>query len=191
MFPEMWYSWVLWGIHIVSALLVSRIFPVSTTSTKIENPYACGITEAMASAVKAMTFVCGWITIFRILITFLNRWVLWALPVTAQVAIAGLLELSNGCCILGLIDSIPVRFTLCACFLALGGLCVTMQTASAAKGISLRYYIVGKCLQTVFSILLSLSIWHPWLILPLFSGYFLLIMGKFRKNSRNPAAIGV
>lgn len=191
LFPNPGYAWALWGIHILSALLVSRIFSVNTASAKIVSSTRCGITEAMASATKAMALVCGWITAFRVLIAFLTRWVLWLLPVTAQVAVAGLLELSNGCCSLVSIECIPVRFTLCACLLAFGGLCVTMQTASAAKGLSLEYYVAGKGLQVMFSLILCLCIWHRWLILPAILTCFLLITGKFRKNSRNSAVIGV
>lgn len=191
MFPKIRYCWYLWGIHILSAFLVSRFFPVNSISDTSNPPTAPGITETMTASVKTMAMVCGWVTVFRVLIAFLNRWMLWLLPVTVRVAVAGLLELSNGCCSLVSIGNIPVRFVLCACLLAFGGLCVTMQTASAAQGLSLRYYIIGKTLQGLFSFLLCLCILHPWLIFPLIPAYFLVISGKNRKNSRNPAALGV
>ena len=191
MFPNFLYSWGLWSIHIFSALLVSRFYRIQSRSVSLPDSPPCGITDAMLSSVKTMAQVCGWVTVFRVLIAFLNRWVLWLLPVTARVTVAGLLELSNGCCSLVSIESIPVRFSLCACLLAFGGLCVTMQTASAAQGLSLRYYIIGKALQGLFSLLLCLCIWYRWLIFPLIPAVFLVISCNNRKNSRNPAALGV
>ena len=191
LFPGLRYAWMLWGIHILSALLVSRVFPINPSSIKISNSRTCGIMEAMTSSLKVVAQVCGWVTVFRVLIAFLNRWVMWLFPVTAQVTIIGLLELSNGCCSLGLIDSIPVRFTLCACLLAFGGLCITMQTSSAANGLSMKYYLAGKALQTIFSFLICLCIRYTWMILPASCVYFLLRIGKHRINSRNSVTIGV
>ena len=75
--------------------------------------------------------------------------------------------------------------------LAAGGLCVTMQTASVAKGISMRYYFLGKTIQVIFSILLSLALLQPWIFLPLLWIFIPFLTGKFIKNSRNPAAHGV
>ena len=191
MFPSSGYAWALWSIHILSAFLVSKTFPTPVESSQIVPSQTRGITEAMISSLRAIATVCGWVTVFRVLIAFLNRWVLWLLPVTAQVTIAGLLELSNGCCSLGLIDNIPVRFALCSCLLAFGGLCVTMQTSSAAMGLSIKYYLAGKALQTLFSLLICLCIRYTWIILPASCVYFLLWIGKLRINSRNSVTIGV
>ena len=61
--------------------------------------------DALQCSLKIMANVCGWIILFRILIAFMTRWVLWLLPVPAQVAITGILELSNGCCALDKISN--------------------------------------------------------------------------------------
>ena len=189
MFPEKWMVWALWAIHIGSAYLVCRMFPGSNAVAKLQAGPAITVTGALLSAIRIMAQVCSWVMLFRVFIGFLRRWVLWILPTEFQVAICGLLELSNGCCNLALIESVPLRFILCSGFLAFGGLCVTMQTASVTEGLSIRKYIFGKILQLCFSILLAMGVMvHPAAIIPCCFPFF---YGKIRNNSRNPAAVGV
>lgn len=159
LFPYRWIPWALWGIQIVSALMVAYTIPPTDTRkiTPIkENPPT--VTASMTASLKNMGSVCGWVIIFRILINVLNRWVLWFLPEYLQILIAGILELTNGCCQLGDVSNIGLRFVICAGFLSFGGLCVAMQAASAAKDNSFRLYFPGKILQTLFSILLAILI---------------------------------
>lgn len=191
LFPSNWYCWALWGIHIASAWLVSFLFHCSQTTGVFPCKHKTGIVQSVQSSLSVMVNVCGWIILFRVFLAFLDRWILWLFPKTVQVAIFGLLELSNGCCSLFSVESIPVRFLLASVLLAAGGLCVTMQTASVAKGISMRYYFLGKTIQVIFSILLSLALLQPWIFLPLLWIFIPFLTGKFIKNSRNPAAHGV
>lgn len=191
MFSKSWAAWALWGIHIASAWMVSIMFRWDEKSDIRPEKGNCVVTDAMRLSLGIMATVCGWVILFRVMIAFLNRWILWLLPPTGQVAVAGLLELSNGCCSLLTIESIPVRFVLSSALLAAGGLCVTMQTASAAKGLSLKLYFTGKVMQVLFSLILSVSLWHPWLLISLPLFYIPILSEKFRKNSRNPKTIGV
>ena len=112
----------------------------------------------MLSSVKSMGIVCGWVVLFRIIVTFLQSWCLWLLPRWGQILVIGLLELSNGCCELSGIIDMEGRFILCSCMLAFGGICVILQTASVIKGLSLSGYIKGKILQTIFSALICCAI---------------------------------
>ena len=105
-----------------------------------------------------MVQVCCWVILFRILVTFLQQWFLWQLPPWLAVFVTGMLELTNGCCELMQIENIGVRFVICSCMLAFGGFCVLLQTASVTKGLSLRYYVLGKGMQTIFSLLLSCAV---------------------------------
>ena len=191
LFPSPYAPWALWAIHIIAAWMVSLLFRWEQEDAACRNAISCSIPEAMAASGNTMAMVCGWVVMFRILIRFLNCWVLWLLPTTGQIGVAGLLELANGCCSLPLIASVPVRFVLCSVFLAFGGLCVTMQTASAVAGLSMKPYITGKTLQALFGFFLSAALWIPWMLCPLILTYFLLMALKFRKNSRNLAAVGV
>ena len=142
--------WLLWGIHIFSALFVANLLPGKSRETAV---LRSGNPLRISDALQAS--VCGWIILFRILIAFLERWFLWLLPIPAQVTITGILELSNGCCDLGRISSEGLRFIIAAAILASGGLCVTMQTVSVTSGLLLKTYLVGKFLQVLFSIFLA------------------------------------
>lgn len=155
LFPKPWMAWGLWGVHVGSAVLTARLLP-SDGGQSIALGRTQGVTffDALRNSVRVMGLICGWVVLFRVVIAFLQRWVFFILPLDAQVWLTGLLELTNGCCELSMIDSLPLRFTLCAVMLASGGLCVTMQTASVTTGLSLRYYCKGKVLQTAFSALL-------------------------------------
>lgn len=150
--------WVLWGIHIISAMLVGILMPNPTEAKTNVLPSDRSFSEALQIAVRAMATVCGWVVLFRMLLLFLQRWFLWMLPQPVQVLFSGLLELTNGCILLQTIDSEAFRFCAAACLTAFGGICVTMQTASVIQGLSLRSYIWGKLLQTFISLLLSAGI---------------------------------
>lgn len=194
MFPRKWMAWTLWGIHIAGAVFTALVIPGSSGETAAMPTKApLSPAAALSSAVKVMASVCGWVMLFRVLLAFLSRWLLWILPAAAQVVVAGVLELSNGCCELMAVSDVSVRFCICAGILAFGGLCVAMQTASVTGGLSLRLYFLGKTLQTAFSLALAWAVscgtWLPFGIL------FLLFLGaklqKKQKKSRFPSASGV
>lgn len=203
MFDKAYMAWLLWGIHILSAILVAVVLPKEDTSpvSVITLPQTT-ISQALSKAVHTMALVCGWVILFRVLITFLNRWILWLLPSGVQVLVCGLLELSNGCCALRSIENVGLRFIVCASMLAFGGLCVTMQTVSVTKGLSLRRYIPGKLLQTLFSALLAcmLQLMLPdsvhfsasILIIPaMIAALYGIFLRKRKNNSSIPRAVGV
>ncbi len=155
-FSSSYAPWALWGIHILSALLVSILLVGKAKDTATLRPgKVLTLSDALQRSLRIMGCVCGWIVLFRIVIAFLNRWILWLLPVPAQVAITGILELSNGCCDLGRITDEGLRFIVSSGILAFGGLCVTMQTASVTAELSLKPYLIGKLLQVLFSVLLA------------------------------------
>lgn len=191
MFPSDLYPWLLWGIHIAASWMVSLLFRCEESRGAIPTANSAGVTEAMVDSLSVMATVCGWVILFRVLISFMKRWILWLLPETIQIAAIGLLELSNGCCSLNSIENIAVRFVLSSVLLAAGGLCVTMQTVSAVKGLSMKYYFAGKGLHILFSLLLSLSVLYPYLLIPFLFIFLPILALKFRNSSRNLKAFGV
>lgn len=149
-------AWALWGIHITSSILVAMVLPGRSADAAVLRPgKQLTLSAALQRSLRIMASVCGWIILFRIIIAFLDRWVLWLLPTAAQVAITGILELSNGCCDLGRISSEGLRFIISEGMLAFGGLCVFMQTTDVTNGLSLKTYVWGKLLQMLFSIALA------------------------------------
>lgn len=170
MFPRRWMAWALWGIHIVGALFAALLIPgkpaapVRLTKTSPHSP-----ASVLNTAITVMATVCGWVVLFRVLLAFLKRWIFWILPAAVQVAVTGILELSNGCCELLAVTDVSARFCICSGILAFGGLCVTMQTVSVTAGLSLKPYFWGKLLQTLFSLalaaLIAYGIWLPFGVL--------------------------
>lgn len=154
-FPSIGTTWLLWLIHIISAGLTALTIP----AIKTENHHGiCDRKTAdktvILSAAKAMVLVCCWVVLFRTILSYLNHWFLWMFPVWVQVLVTGILELSNGCCELLRITDVKLRCILCAGMLSFGGVCVLLQTVSVVDGLSVRYYIKGKLLQTGFTILI-------------------------------------
>lgn len=170
MFPRRWIAWALWGIHIVGALFAALLIPgkpaapVRLTKTSPHSP-----ASALNTAITVMATVCGWVVLFRVLLAFLKRWIFWILPAAVQVAVTGILELSNGCCELLAVTDVSARFCICSGILAFGGLCVTMQAVSVTAGLSLKPYFWGKLLQTLSSLalaaLIAYGIWLPFGVL--------------------------
>lgn len=193
MFPKPWFPWALWGIHIAGALAAAHCVSNVDTAQHSDRQPEQSKGDLMVGAVKTMGVICGWVILFRVIIAFLNRWFLWFLPESARIALIGLLELSNGCCELPKIADIRVRFILCSGMLAAGGLCVTAQTASVTKGLSLRYYFFGKIIQILVSLMISCSIMYqtvlPFtILLPLI---FLIPRRTGKKRSGNRSLSGV
>jgi len=192
-FPNPSAPFLLWGIHLGSALLTAVLLPAfpSAPTVKTEKKQLT-LAEAMRTAITVTANICGWVILFRIIIAFLTGWILWLLPPEGQVTITGILELTNGCCELSRISDPELRFVICSGLLAWGGVCVTMQTHSVAANLSMKSYLKGKLLQTMFSLLLSscvvLNIWLPAVILLiLLTG----IIQKTQKRGRNSTTVVV
>lgn len=192
-FPSAHYGWLLWAVQILSALSVARLLPHTQRETSnIPSSPSPSISDAMKRAVMAMASVCGWVVVFRVVISFLSRWMLWLLPEACQILLCGLLELTNGCVMLDALANTELRFLAAALMLNFGGFCVVLQTVSVTRGLDIRYYLLGKLLQSGFALLYGcLFLRHYSVIIPLagiFSGASLL---NRRKNSSIPAPVGV
>lgn len=193
LFQDPTIPWVLFGIHLASALLVGIILPgrpEPCTAQKRKNTTAV---QALWRALRAISGVCGWVILFRSALAVMERWLLWYFPVEVRIALSGILELSNGCIGLAGIENTAIRFILCSVFLSFGGLCVTMQTYSAAQGIDRSLYFPGKALQTTISITLACLLCAPVRaiipgIVAVMAGIFL---GKWENRCRNPEKLVV
>lgn len=198
-------AWALWGIHILSAVAVGCLLPGKLSDRANVKGSPLTWTQAVRQSVRTMGIICGWIVLFRILLSFLDRWFLWAIPIPLRVTIYGLLELANGCCNLHLISLPGLRFVIASVLLSFGGLCITTQTASVVEDLGMKQYFLGKLLQTAISLLLSILLQFmlfssseridiPWLLLwiPLvFVAGITIYMGKNKNNSSIPATLGV
>ena len=149
--------WILWGIHILSALMTGFILPSGNNKpAQISQSTGLSFSEALQKAIKATGSICGWVILFRILLGFCNRWFLWIFPSYGQVLFSGLIELSNGCIMLKSISNEGMRFLLAGIMLSFGGLCVGMQTATVTDGLGTGWYFPGKVLQTALTAMFGL-----------------------------------
>lgn len=153
--------WVLWIVHILSAVFVGCILPnKSHSSCKLSQQPAVTLPQALEKGIKTVCGICGWIILFRILIAFLQRWFLWLMPQTLQVCLIAALELSNGCFEVYNVTTQGARFIMCSGILAFGGICVLMQTRSVTGHLGWGMYFPGKILQSVISVLLASAAQH-------------------------------
>ncbi len=153
-FPSQKYLWTLWFIQIISALLTGIVLPGRQKSTcKQSAVVTITLPQALERSVRSILLVCGWVILFRIILSFFS-----AFPNQIQIILCGITELTNGCMQLNNIRSLEIRFVAASAFLSFGGLCVHMQTLSAAKGLRLSHYFIGKVIQTIISVVLSVII---------------------------------
>lgn len=155
-FEMRWAPWCLWGIHLFSAWLVSRLIP-SKPSTFIvaPTPVETNLPQRLRQSLRVMGEICGWIILMRVLISIFEKWFLWSIPNHWQTLICGILELSNGCTSSANINNTGLRFIFCSVMLGFGGLCVALQTSSVANGVKQALYIPGKIMQALISFLIA------------------------------------
>ena len=180
--------WMIWGIQILSIWTVSRCFGFSEgkeqpVPIKKEAPQIPGIELALQAIAK----ICGWVILFRVVIEFLDKWFLHAAAPGLRVLMMGVVELSNGCCSLNLINREETRFVICNVLLAFGGLCVAYQTGSVCPGLRLRFYYAGKLLQAATAGLLAYGIAnHIFFILPVWAFLALILPKCLQKRVEIP-----
>ena len=103
---------------------------------------------------------------------------------SARILLIGLIELSNGCCMLDIIEDEAARFVIANLLLAFGGLCVLLQTSSVCGTLSIRYYVLGKLIQAVTAVILALLFLHKlFYILPVLAAILPFVPGRREKKS--------
>lgn len=190
-FSSSWYLWLCWLIQVMSSVFVSCFFQINDTKDCIVIPKQQA-TSLMECTLSAMGKICGWVVLFRVLISFLEKWVLWLFPDWISVFFTGIFELSNGCCVLSKIPSEAMRFVICNSMLSFGGICVLMQTISVCDGLSVRYYLIGKVIQCGVSALMAACMVTKkgWLIMIILLPAVLKNV-SFKNKSRISMPIGV
>lgn len=164
-FPDRKFGWILWGIHILSAVITSLLIPGKPDGGVFgQEEDAITLPRALESAIRTTAMVCGWVILFRLILSFPGRWFFWAIPSKMRILLTGLTELSNGCILLAEVSEVADRFLIASTMLGFGGFCVTMQTKSIWGTLPFGSYLRGKLLQTLVSFLLSAD--YLYLFLP-------------------------
>ena len=69
---------LIWMIQIFGAVITGIITAEGPNTNAVhseENKYS--LTSAITSSIKAMGQICGWIILFRVVMTFMRKWILW------------------------------------------------------------------------------------------------------------------
>ena len=91
-FDDLKAPWILWGIHMLSALLVGACGrPTMQSASVAVTRSSVSLPDALRQTLSAMAQVCGWVVLFRMLLTYLEGWFLWLLPRDWQIITGGIL----------------------------------------------------------------------------------------------------
>lgn len=152
-------SFALWGIQIISAMIIAFLLPADRQGyhiSEITKPDTVRV--YLKYSIYAMACICGWIVLFRVILSICNVWIIGSFPSVVKIILTGAIELTNGCLELMNIQNPALRFVLCSGMLSFGGLCVTMQTASVFPNISIINYTLGKFTQCALCVLISMIV---------------------------------
>ena len=184
-------AWILWGIHIASALVTGMLLPGRSQNCCAQQNSHISCQNALRQAIAAMAQICGWVVLFRVLLSFLERWFLWLFPAGWAVLLTGILELTNGCLSLSAVSPEELRVFLASIMLSVGGLCVCMQTVSVTEGLGLGMYLPGKLLQCLVSAILAAFIMKPGIWPPLLLAMLGILCREIKNKGRNSVSVGV
>jgi hypothetical protein len=149
---------ILWIIHILGALMIGIITPGEESTSNTTLPLvSISFTDSVRRSTTLIISVCSWIVLFRVLLSFLWKWVLHFCPVSASVLSSGLLELTNGCAMLAQLKNPAQQFVLFSTLIGFGGFCVALQTSAVLAGsdLSMRPYLLAKAAHSAISYILS------------------------------------
>lgn len=145
-----------WLIQILCAICTGFILPAQGTTSTTQHSYIKQSEhDVMLDILRSVANVCGWVILFKLILAYLHRWFLWILPQFTQVFLSGILELTNGLCMLEYINSDALRFVMASVMLALGGFCVLLQTHGVAPTFQMSYYFLGKLMYAALAACLS------------------------------------
>ena len=157
LFPDKSWVFILWIIQVTSAILTGHFHSGRQRAATLSEGQPIGFVTAVRRGAENMAAVCSWVVLFRMLIAFLNRWILWLVPDTVRILLTGMLELANGCVGLTQVTSISQRFVMASLLLSAGGFCVMMQTKAVFPELNWQQYLAGKAVYTLISLILSVS----------------------------------
>jgi len=161
----------LWGVHVLSALLLGAVFrgkdPPPSRQGRRAAPSggADALTGSVAAATGALVSIGGYVVFFSALLGVTEKLgfpgaaaealarAFHADPVITRSLLTGLLEMSSGIGAMNGLRLCPPALALGAFLLSWGGLCVHLQSAAvtAGTGIKLTGRLGGKLLQGVLS----------------------------------------
>ena len=158
LFGDLRYAFLVWGIHIFSSAVVAFLTPGFPHLVAVKQAQRnVNVSLAVNKAVQTMAMICGWVVLFRILITVIHQRILFLLGDEMIPIFSGMLELTNGCSMLQNYSTFSTRLVLMSGFLGFGGFCVAMQTHTILSnaGVSFTPYLPAKFTQAAISAIVS------------------------------------
>lgn len=123
------------------------------------------IDAGIISGFESLIKICGYIVMFSLISQMICH--LWQNTSLPAILILGNLEITNGIQLLSQTDNLSIqsKYLIAIQLLAFGGISGLAQTASILKpsGLSIKYYVMGKILLSILSVLLlilCLNIYH-------------------------------
>lgn len=153
------------------------------------------VSEAIKQSCSSMANICGIIVFFR---AFMNVAKVYLSPYISKelwTMFIGTLELTNGIISLSVLSREDFIFIAAAGMLSFGGLCVAMQTISISSPGAGKYYLIGKSLQAVISILLAylyvkLNVVYIPVYMIIFA-FIKLMISKLKNKNQKTVAIRI
>lgn len=153
-FGSLWIGFYLWAIQMISAVLIGIMFAVPHEDILRRNQFHRGINfkeafpKSVSSSVSNVLNICGFIVFFRVLITVLSSAV-GSDPI--KILLSGLLEMTCGISCFREFSFFSA--ILVSVMLGWSGFSVHFQILGIVEkaGLSLKYYFVGKILQSLIS----------------------------------------
>lgn len=168
---------LLYGVHVLSALLVGVLFRGKETApsppvSAEEPPLSEALVASVRQAVAAILSVCGFVVCFCVLSGLLDTLGVWNAssqllsrttgidPRDIRALLIGLLELSSGVGVLRTLPASSGRFVLAAFLCGWGGLSVHFQTMAVLAETDLDggAHFIGRLLSAALSALLALAL---------------------------------
>ena len=166
---------ILYGIHILSAVLTGMIFTGERRSRTVfpaltdESDLDSAFPDAVKNAVAAVLNVCGFVVIFSVLaglmdsVGYFSRLCLLMGSVTGlgadfiRALLTGLLELGSGAGALRYLPFTPASLSLAAFLLGFGSLSVHCQTAAVISRAKLKgtLHFAGRLSMAIISAILA------------------------------------
>lgn len=153
----------LYGIHLLSALLLAAMFGLGTGDGDPVPVEREPITQSIQRGAISIGLLCAYVVFFSVFLSLFLLpilYVLRPLPIPEKVLAAVLsafVDLPSGIQAMAKMDSSTLAFFLCAAGVSWGGLCVHWQTKSLWQdaGLQPRGYFAAKALEAAFSLALA------------------------------------
>ena len=152
-------GWALYGIHVLSALLLYALLPrekLSRRHVRTSPSFSATFVDAVRTGVSTMTNICGFVVLFLVALRLLT-----AFTGVSHPLLLGAVELTNGA---ALLPNNAAGFVMAAALLGWGGLSVHCQTAAVLEGSGLKLwpYLLAKLAQGGISAILAFTV-RGWL----------------------------